>query len=104
MKQKPAILSMRHEAVYHAARWYQAASLSLTPPCLRGVKEACPIERQKTGSCFASKTLSENRNFVKNELSTSQMKKSQIMLDLLLPADQKPTRAIEPRMRALHDP
>jgi hypothetical protein len=53
-QQKPAILTSRHKAVYHAALGCQAASLSLTSQCLRGVKEACPIERQKTGCCFAS--------------------------------------------------
>src|SRR5579863_1453616 len=47
-------LSIRHEAVYHAALWCQAASLPLTPQGLRSLKKAYLIERQKTGCCFAS--------------------------------------------------
>src|SRR5574340_1224497 len=53
-QQRPAIFSIGHEAVYHAAVWCQAAALSLTSHCLRGGKPTCPIERQKTGCCFAS--------------------------------------------------
>jgi hypothetical protein len=36
-----------HEQVYHAALWRQAASLSLTPRCLRGEKKPCPPKGKK---------------------------------------------------------
>jgi hypothetical protein len=36
-----------HEPVYHAAPWGQAASLSLTPQCLRGEKKPCPPKGKK---------------------------------------------------------
>lgn len=49
---KPS-LSTRHEAVDHAALGCQAAVLPLTPQCLRGLKQLCPMKRQKTGG-FAS--------------------------------------------------
>ena len=42
-----------HEEVYHAASGCQAASLSETPRRLHGVRQTCPIERQKSGGCFA---------------------------------------------------
>jgi hypothetical protein len=61
-------------------------------------------QRHDEGEHGNTKTLSENEDFVENELSTSQMKKCQIVLDFLLPTDQKPAGAIEPGMRAFHDP
>src|SRR5689334_15266380 len=45
--------SSEHEVVYHAASWCQAASLSLTPRRLHGLKKVCTLEGKKTGS-FAS--------------------------------------------------
>lgn len=44
----------------------------------------------------ALRPYSQNENVVENELSTSQMKKSQIILDFLLLADKEPTATIEP--------
>src|SRR5437660_230755 len=50
--------SREHGAVYHAAPWCQAASLSLTPRCLHGQKKACSVEGQKTdGFASQEKTL-----------------------------------------------
>src|SRR5947199_5807251 len=46
--------SIWHEEAYHAASGCQAASLSLTTRRLHGEKQACQIERQKTGCGFAS--------------------------------------------------
>src|SRR5437588_11470796 len=43
-----------HEEAYHVASGCQAASLSLTPRGYHGEKQACQIERQKTGCDFAS--------------------------------------------------
>ena len=45
--------STEHEGVYHAAARCQAASLSLTPRRLHGLKRACSVEGKKTGG-FAS--------------------------------------------------
>ena len=39
--------STEHEAVYHAARCCQAASLSLTASRLRGLKRICSLESKK---------------------------------------------------------
>jgi hypothetical protein len=49
---KQQSLSIRHEAVYHAAVRCQAASLPLTPHPLRGQKKACLIERPKNRLLF----------------------------------------------------
>src|SRR5690348_18500355 len=38
-----------HEEVYHAASRCQAASLSLTPRRLQGLKKACSVEGKNTG-------------------------------------------------------
>jgi hypothetical protein len=40
-------LLIRHEAVYHAALWWQAASLPLPPQSLRGLKKACRLKGKK---------------------------------------------------------
>ena len=45
----------KHEAVYHAVSPCQAASLSLTAYCLRGLKEACSVEDKQTARFFAGK-------------------------------------------------
>src|SRR5579875_2631449 len=42
--------SSEHEEVYHAATWCQAASLSLTPRRLHGLKKACSVEGKNTGA------------------------------------------------------
>ena len=46
--------STEHEAVYHAARCCQAASLSLTASRLRGLKWTCSLESKKTAGFFAA--------------------------------------------------
>ena len=46
--------STRHEPVDHTADGCQAASLSLTAACLRGLKKACPVESEKTAWFFAA--------------------------------------------------
>jgi hypothetical protein len=46
--------SNEHEAVYHAARCCQAAALSLTASRLRGRKQACSLESQKTAGFLAA--------------------------------------------------
>jgi len=51
--------SIEHEEAYHAVHRCQAAVLrllSLTSLRLRGLKNPCPIEGQKTDRCFASQT------------------------------------------------
>ena len=53
MKQREQTTSIEHERVYHAASRCQAASLSLTATCLRGLKKACPVESEKTAGVFA---------------------------------------------------
>src|SRR5579883_3362429 len=51
-----------------------------------------------------TKSLSENQNFVENELSTSQMKESQIIFGLLFPTHQQAAGTIEPGMGAFDHP
>lgn len=46
--------STEHEEVYHAAHGCQAASLPLTVVRLRGQKQACPVESEKTKGFFAA--------------------------------------------------
>jgi hypothetical protein len=48
--------------------------------------------------------LSENHYLSEDELSTSQMKESQIILHLLFPPNEEPARAIEPGMAPFHHP
>src|SRR5258708_28360936 len=49
-------------------------------------------------------SLSANGDLGKDQLSTSQMKKGEIILHLLLPTYQEPAGAIDPGMRAFHYP
>ena len=51
-----------------------------------------------------TKILGKNRYLGEDELSASQMKKSQVVFELLIPVHQEATRAIEPGMGAFHDP
>src|SRR5438876_2556870 len=53
MNQREQTTSIEHERVYHAASRCQAASLSLTATCLRGLKKACSVESEKTAGIFA---------------------------------------------------
>src|SRR5437868_4500631 len=46
--------STRHEEVYHAAPRCQGKRSGLTAWRLHGLKKACQVEGQKTGTCFAS--------------------------------------------------
>src|SRR5438067_2008020 len=45
--------STRHEPVYHAAHSCQAAALSLTAACVRGLFWACQVESQKNAGFLA---------------------------------------------------
>ena len=48
--------------------------------------------------------LSENQYLSKDELSTGEMKESEIILHLLFPPHEETARTIEPGMGAFHDP
>ena len=57
--------STRHGQVYHAAHRRQAASLSLAASRLRGLKQACQVEAEKTAGLFAAQEtlrLAEERS------------------------------------------
>src|SRR6266699_382501 len=61
------------------------------------------ISSHRSGVTIA-KSLSENQYLSKDELSTSQMKESEIILHLLLPPNEETARAIEPGMASFHYP
>jgi hypothetical protein len=69
--------------------------------------ESIDDERVKTflrNLPVSTKSLSENANFSKKELSASKMKKREIILGLFFPANQQAAGAVEPGMGAFHDP
>src|SRR5215472_3217314 len=59
--------SIGHEEVYHAARWCQATSLSLTPPHVHGHGSVCPVEGKKPALGFAAQPRGEVTRGVQRE-------------------------------------
>src|SRR6266567_131284 len=74
-----AMISTRHEGVYHVAQPCQAASLPLTQLSLRGQKKACRIERQKTSSCFVSRNRASAQLYAQCSGSTRSMLSSSLL-------------------------
>src|SRR2546428_13706165 len=64
-------LSTEQMPVYHAARCCQAASLTLTASCLRGLAKICSVESKKTAGFFAAQRPAHRCPVVRTELGDS---------------------------------
>ena len=72
------------------------------PPCIK--PELLATGPNQLWSWDITKSLSENSGGSKCNPGTSEMKHCQIVLDLLLPANEKATKAIQPGVGSLHHP